>query len=275
MSQQTIWDRLQRIDRRVIYWILFIALMLPFLRPLSLPVSIGPQSISFFEGLRKVKEGDVVIINISGGVSAWPEILPSLVASSKVLIQQKAKIIFWTTFVDGHMTFEKIVEKVPGFKGLTYGVDYVHLGYYTGTEATVARLATDIRSIFTADYKGTPIDKLPIMKGVNSAKDVAMVISSDTGDVCDYYIRQWRIPYGVPTAEIGIAMNFSAYQPHWQAGNLFGVTAGARGGAELEKLIGEPGDATITMDSINSSHLLVIVFIILANLGYAATRRKK
>ncbi|MBS7638054.1 hypothetical protein KEJ49_04100 [Candidatus Bathyarchaeota archaeon] len=273
MSQETIWDRLQRIDRRVIYWLLFILLMIPFIRPLGLPVSISPQAISLVEGLRKLKEGDVVVVNISSGVSAWPECLPSLVAVSKVLIQQKAKIIYWTSFVDGHMTFEKIVEKVPGFRGLTYGVDYVHLGFYTGAEPTVAQLATNIRAIFTTDYKGTPIDQLPIMKGVNSAKDVKMVISSDTGDYCDYYIRQWRIPYGVPTAEIGIAMIFSQYQPYWPE-IIFGMTGGARGGAELEKLIGELGDATVTMDAINTSHLLVIVAVILANIGYAATRRR-
>ncbi len=275
MSQESIWDRMQRIDRRIIYWTLFILLAIPFLRPLALPISIGPQSISLVEGMRKLKEGDVVVVNISSGVSAWPECLPSLVAVTKILIQQKAKIIYWTTFVDGHMTFEEIVKKAPAFKGLTYGVDYVHLGYYAGSEASVAQLATNIRSIFTADYKGTPIDQLPIMKGVNSAKEVSMVISSDTGDVCDYYIRQWRIPHGVPTAEIGIAMNFSAYQPHWQAGILFGLTGGAKGGAELEKLIGEPGDATVTMDAINTSHLLVIVAVLLANIGYLATRGKR
>lgn len=275
MSQETIWDRLQRIDRRVIYWLLFILLIIPFLRPLGLPISISPQTRSLIEGLRKLKEGDVVVVNISSGVSAWPECLPSLVAVSKVLIQQKAKIIYWTSFVDGHMTFEKIVEKVPGFKGLTYGTDYVMLGYYAGAESTVAQLATNIRSIFTADYKGTPIDQLPIMKNVNSAKDVSMVISSDTGDYGDYYIRQWRIPYGVPFAEIGIAMLFSSYQPHWAAGIAFGLAGGAKGGAELEKLIGEPGDATVTMDAINTSHLLVIAAVILANLGYAATRRRR
>ncbi len=274
MSQETIWERLQRIDRRVIYWLLFILLIIPFIRPLGLPVSIGPQTISLLEGLRKLKEGDVVVVNISSGVSAWPECLPSLVAVSKVLIQQKAKIIYWTSFVDGHMTFEKIVEKVPGFKGLKYGVDYVHLGFYTGAEPTVAQLATNIRAIFTTDYKGTPIDQLPIMRGVNSAKDVKMVISSDTGDYGDYYIRQWRIPYGVPFAEIGIAMIFSSYQPYWPE-IIFGMTGGAKGGAELEKLIGEPGDATVTMDAINTSHLLVIVAVILANIGYAATRRRR
>lgn len=275
MSQSSIWYKLQMIDRRIIYWVLFIILMIPFIRPLGLPVAIGPQATDLYNGLRQAEEGDVVVINISSGVSAWAECLPSLVASVKILNQQNAKIIFWTTFVDGQLTFEAIVNKVPTLGERTYGTDYVYLGYYAGGESGVAQLGSNIRSVFTADYKGTPIDQLPIMQNVNKAQDVRMVLSSDTGDVCDYYIRQWRIPYGTPVAEIGIAMNFSAYQPHWQAGNLFGLSNGSRGGAELEKLLGELGDATITMDAINSSHLLLIGAILLANIGYIATRGKK
>lgn len=272
---QDIWRRLQMINRRVIYWILFILLIIPFITPLGLPISITDQTRDLYNGIRGVKEGEAVVINISSGVSAWAECLPSLVASVKVLNQQKAKIIFWTTFVDGQLTYEAIVSKVPSFKDRVYGTDYVYLGYYAGAETGVAQLAKDIRSVFTADYKGTPIDQLPIMKNVNKAEDVKLVLTSDTGDVCDYFIRQWRVPYGIPLAEIGIAMNYSAYQPHYKAGILFGLSNGSRGGAELEKLVGELGDATTTMDAINSSHLLVIACIILANLGYLATRGKK
>jgi hypothetical protein len=274
MSQEGIWHRLQRIDRRIIYWILFIVLMIPFIRPLGLPVAIGPQATDLYNGLRSVKAGEVVVINISSGVSAWAECLPSLVAAVKILNQQEAKIIFWTTFVDGQLTYEAIVNRVTTLQQRTYGTDYVYLGYYAGGESGVAQLAKDMRSLFTADYQGKAIDTLPIMDNVNTAQDIRMVLSSDTGDVADYFIRQWRIPFGVPLAEIGIAMNFSAYQPHYQAGILFGLSNGSRGGAELEKLLGQFGDATITMDAINSSHLLVIVAIILANLGYLATRGK-
>jgi hypothetical protein len=73
--------------------------------------------------------------------------------------------------------------------------------------------------------------------------------------------------YGTKLAEIGIAMNGSTDLPRWQAGNFFGVSVGSRGGAELEQLIGELGEATTAMDSISVSHLLLIFAIILGNIG--------
>ncbi|MFQ6053181.1 MAG: hypothetical protein ACE5OO_02990, partial [Candidatus Bathyarchaeia archaeon] len=104
---------------------------------------------------------------------------------------------------------------------------------------------------------------------------IAMVLSVDTGDWGSYYLRQWQSVYGTPLAEIGIAMLGSSYMPFYRAGNLFGMSVGSRGGAELEKLIGEPWDATVTMDAISVSHLLVIIAVALANIGYFATRGRR
>jgi hypothetical protein len=77
----------------------------------------------------------------------------------------------------------------------------------------------------------------------------------------------WQEAYGVPMAQIGIAMLGSTGIPRWLAGNYFGMSVGSRGGAELEMLIGEPGDAIIAMDSISVSHLLIVIAVILANVG--------
>ena len=71
-------------------------------------------------------------------------------------------------------------------------------------------------------------------------------------------------------AEIGIAMLGSEWMPYYRAGNAFGLSVGSRGGAELEALIGEPGEATIAMDSISVSHMLVVFAVILANIGIVA-----
>ena len=97
--------------------------------------------------------------------------------------------------------------------------------------------------------------------------DIAGVLSSDTGDYGGHFMTQWQNRYGTKLAEIGIAMNGSTDLPRWQAGNFFGVSVGSRGGAELELLIGELGEATTAMDSISVSHLLLIFAIIIGNIG--------
>jgi len=270
-----IWNRMQRIDRRVLYWILFVGLMIPFIRPIGLPIAIKSSTRDLYEELRQVEEGEVAVLSISSGVSAWAECLPSMVACMKVLVQQNAKIIGWTTFIDGPLTWDKIVSLVPGLEEYTYGEDYVWFGYFAGAETGVAQLASDIRSVFTADYYGTPIDELLIMKDVNDVHDIRLVLSSDTGDACDYYIRQWHTPYGTPVAEVGIAMQGSAYMPHYRAGILFGMSVGVRGGAEMEKLINEPGNATVSMDAINISHIMLVIVVVLSNVGYIMTRGKR
>ena len=85
-------------------------------------------------------------------------------------------------------------------------------------------------------------------------------------------MTQWQSAYGTKLAEIGIAMNGSTDLPRWQAGNFFGVSVGSRGGAELEMLIGELGEATTAMDSISVSHLLIVIAVILANIGTLVSR---
>ncbi|RLI10742.1 hypothetical protein DRO42_00170 [Candidatus Bathyarchaeota archaeon] len=275
MSSETIWDKLQNIDRKVFYWILWIGLMIPFIRPIGLPISIAPSTRDLYNGLLTLEEGDVVWINIAFGVSAWIDCMPATVACTKVILRQGAKLIVVGAYTDADLSWDKLRNSVPDFDQLEYGKDYVYLGYYTGGEAVVAQIASDIRSVFPTDAYGTPLDELPLMKEVNSVHDIDMVLSGDTGDWGDYYMRQWASPYGIPMAEIGIAMLASSYMPFYKSGLLFGISSSSRGGAELEKLIGEPGEATVIMDALSVSHLMVIAAVLLANIGYFATRGRR
>jgi hypothetical protein len=269
-----IWDKLQNLDRRILYWLLFIGLMIPLITPIGLPISISPTTASFYQGIKLLKPGQVAILNLGSESSAWSECLPGLVATTKALIQQNVKIVVVGPLVDSSMTWNKIVDSVPAVQGLTYGKDYVFLGYYTGGEAAVARMATSLRSIFPTDSKGTPLDNIEMMKNIDSAKDINIVISSDSGDSIEYWIRQWFTPFSVPVGEVGISMLGSSLMPYYRSGTVFGISAGIRGGAELEKLIGQPAAATKNMDSISLSHLMVIVAVILANIGYFIIRSR-
>ncbi|MFW6108985.1 MAG: hypothetical protein ACOC6N_00900 [archaeon] len=265
----SILSKLADIDRRVFYWILFVALLVPYLNPIGLPINIASNTQELYDGITgdSVEEGEVWIINFGYGVSAWSECHPAVTVCTKALLREGAKIIFVGIHYDVELTYKKLHQTVPDFADKEYGEDYVFLGYFTGGESGVAQMASSIESVFPEDHYGTPYDEIPMLQDVEDVHDIDGVLSSDTGDYGGHFMTQWQAAYGTKLAEIGIAMNASTDLPRWQAGNFFGLSIGSRGGAELEKLIGELDDATTTMDSINVSHLLVVFAIILANIG--------
>lgn len=262
--------KLANIDRRVFYWILFIALMVPFLSPIGFPITISPNTQDLYDGVTgdQVAEGEVWIINFGYGVSAWSDCHPSVTVLTKALFREGAKIIFVGVHYDIELTYNKLQDTCRAdFANKVYGEDYVLLGYMTGGESVVAQLGSDIKSVFPQDHFQTPYDDIPMLNDVVDVHDIAGVISSDTGDYGGHFMTQWQGRYGTKLAEAGIAMNGSTDLPRWQAGNFFGVSVGSRGGAELEILIGELGEATTAMDSISVSHLLLVIAIIIGNIG--------
>jgi len=277
VSGQNIFERLQNIDRRVFYWVLFITLMVPFIYPIGLPVKVVKNTRDLYEGITgdNINPGDIALMNFGYGVSAWSECAPGFTVSAKALFREGARIVFIGAHYDVELSFNKLKnDAAADFAGKVDGVDYVFLGYFAGGESAIAQLATDAWTVYPEDHYGTPVADIPLMQDFHGWQDIAVVLSSDTGDVGSYFLRQWQGAHGTKLAEIGIAMNGSTDYPYYLAGNFFGLSIGSRGGAELEVLIGEPGEATTAMDSINASHLLIVVAVILANVGYLLSRRQ-
>ncbi len=282
-AERSIWIKLAEIDRRIIYWSLFLLLIIPFVRPLMLPVSISETTLALYNFIEKLGPDDIVVIGIQSGVSAWPECLPGLVAATRHLVSRNVKIIIWGFYTDVDMTMNAIKARVPQLKwpdeevgpgDYKYGEDWVYIGLIpAGGETVVAALADDLHAAIKADFFGTPITQIPLLQKVKGAKDIALVITSDTGDYGWYYVRQWNARYGTPIAEIGIAMIYSEFVPYYKAGQVIGMLKGVRGGAEYERLLGYAGEGTQRMDALNVSHLLTIFFIIIGNIGYFATRK--
>ncbi|MFH2110116.1 MAG: hypothetical protein ABIJ47_02525 [Candidatus Bathyarchaeota archaeon] len=277
MSSQNIFDKLQNIDRRVFYWVLFITLCVPFIFPLALPVKVVQNTRDLYEGITgaNIEPGDIAIMNFGYGVSAWSECAPGFAVCAKALFREGARIVFMGSHYDVELTMNKLrSDAAADFAAKQYGVDYVFLGYFTGGESAIAQLATDAWTVYPEDHYGTPVSEISLMRDFHGWQDVAVVLSSDTGDVGAYFLRQWQGAHGTRLAEIGIAMNGSTDYPYYLAGNYFGLSIGSRGGAELEVLIREPGEATTSMDSINASHILIVLAVILANVGYLVSRRQ-
>lgn len=274
MSDATIWDRLQQLDRRWYYWILFFVLMVPFVNPIGLPLTIADSTKKLYDSVQAVNEGDVVTLDMCITVATWPECMPGLVIFVETLMDQGAKMIFVSSNIDVEMSWNRLNDLVPRLQEeYTYGEDYVFLGYRTGGAAAIAQMAVDLASVYPTDHYRTPVEDLPLMQNVNKATDVDLHLGN--GECIEMYIQHWGIPFGTPIGANGIAMKGSTLSPYLKTGSLTGLAIGVRGGAELEKLAGMPADATVRMDSISLSHSLFVILIILSNIGYFLTRGKK
>jgi hypothetical protein len=274
MTDVTIWDKLQQLDRRWYYWVLFFVLMVPFINPIGLPIAIESSTRQLHNSLLEVNEGDIVSLDMCISVATWPECMPGLVVFVNTLMDQGAKMVFVSSQIDVEMSWNRLKELVPRLETeYTYGEDYVFLGYRTGGAAAVAQMAVDLASIYPTDHYGKPVGEIPLLQNVNKATDFDLHLGN--GECIEVYIQHWGIPFGTPIGANGIAMKGSTLAPYLKTGNLVGLAVGVRGGAELEKMSGLPGDATVRMDSISLSHSMFVILIILANLGYFLTRGRR
>lgn len=266
-----IFEKLEHLDRRYYYWIIFVILAVPYIKPIGLPITVKPSTKDLYEGIKEVEEGDIVMVNYQMSVSTWPECMGGLAAEIKMLTEQGAKLVFTSISVDCEMSWNRLNELVPRLRNeYVYGEDVVFLGYYTGGEPTVQQLAQDVTKVFSADNFRTPVEELPLIAEADNAEDYALVLC--TGEHSVPWIQQWGTPYGIPVGMMGMAMKGSALQPFYQSGDLFGLAVGVRGAAELEALIGEPAGATTRMDSISLSHITVVLLIVIANIGVAYSK---
>jgi hypothetical protein len=81
----------------------------------------------------------------------------------------------------------KIQEEFPD---LRYGVDYVNLGFKDGPAAAMRAMGENIAGAFPTDARGTPLSEIPIMKGVQSLRQVKLVFTAATGVIGEYWITQ-------------------------------------------------------------------------------------
>ncbi len=262
-------QKLGSIDSRVIYFLLIVVLLWPLRSPIGLPINVSKHTTKSFEVLDSLKENDVIMMEIGYSISGAADVEPQTVAILKHLFDKGVKIIFTAVQTEGPMITERLVAPYEE-AGKEYGVDFVNLGYLAGGENAIAAYCGDLKKSYPTDFRNNSTSALPLLKDVNGAADVTMYVFFSTQN-SDMYVRQVT-QYHVPI--VGGLINTIAPQaePYVNAGQLAGILVGLRGGAEYEMLMKSPGQGVASMDAQSMGHLLIILFIVFANISYLATK---
>ena len=249
--------------RQIIYLSVFLAAVIPMLRPVGMPVTVTKDLYNYIENLDTDAN---VAINFAGSAAMYPDSQAATRAVLKQLFPKPVNIVLWHSVVDGPLIFNKELEYV-NIGNRVYGEDHVFLSYSGGGEATLAALAEDIRGVYPNDERGTPLDDIPLMNNINSAEDFDLVlVLSDCGGAFENTLRQWTISHGVPEGGTVCSIAYPDLIPFWKSGSIIGMTNGVRGGGEYELMINSPGPGLKNTDVLSSVSLLYIVIIIIGNL---------
>jgi hypothetical protein len=202
------------------------------------------------------------------------ELNPMAVAIVNQAFDKDIKIVFVTLSQFGPGLVEQITSELAANHNKVNGVDYAFLGYRPYPAIVILAMGVDFRVPFPQDYYGSPLDSLPVMDGVKNFEDVKGVIEITSGNTAEFWLTYGNGRYGFPLA-IGITGVMSAnYYQYLSSGQLFGIIPGVKGAAEYEELVGYPGEGKDQMAYQVIAHAVIILFIIISNVAYFATRKR-
>ncbi len=262
---------LKNIDARWVFVLFIIAVVIPIVNPLGLPIEINENTRIVYEALESVPDGGLVVLTPDFSYDNRGELLPMLEVMFKHLLAKNVKIISVSFYsAQSPLLMEEAMNAV-GLEehGKVYGVDFVNLGYIAGDEASVAAIGSDVKALVRVDYYGTPIGDIPIMDMFNDAGDIDLAVSLAAGmNYPELYLRQWQTTYGTKVTGGSVGLIYAPLLPYIASGQLEGYLPSLRGAAEYELVSGYAGAAIVGMDSQSLAHIVVIAAIVVCNIAY-------
>jgi len=267
-------NKLQSIDRRIIYTLLLIGLTLPMIWPLNIPIAINETTRSIFSITERLNPAtDVVLLSFDYSPASAPDIHPSSVAIVEHLTARGIRWVAVSFWPEGPEMVAPIMRSLEG-RGYKYGEHFIDLGFKAGAENAIAAFAQNSR-VITTDVRGNNIDNIRMMDNIKTMKDFAFVIGLSAGDPgYNAFIRQAVDPMGVNFAAAVVTVSVPAAMPFVASGQIKGLLQGLRGAAEYESLTKIPGPAAGMMDAQSVGHLIIVGFIIIGNVAYFFSKKK-
>ncbi len=273
---------MMNIDRRIIYLLLFIVAVIPFIFPIGMPVNVTPEVKSVYDYIEKLPPDKPVMISIDYDPQTQAENDPQARAIMRHCFARHKKVIVLATYPTNVGVAELAIKETSKEFGAKNGIDWCFLGYKPGVQIIMMQMGENIHKAFPTDYYGTPLDKIPMMKNIVNYNDIGLIVSVSASSIADAWVAYAHERYGAPLALAVTAVSGPQYYVYVQSKQIVGLLGGLKAAAEYETLlkdeykrVGAKLKAIQGMDVQSLTHMLIIFFIILGNIGYFITIARK
>jgi hypothetical protein len=275
-------EKLGRTDRRIIFILMALAVFVPLIMKLTMPIPIGEgPSKKLFDYIAELPPGSNVLVSYDYDPSTMPELQPMAIALLQNLFTQDINVVGMALWPQGASLGQTAMSTVGDSLGKTQYDDWVNLGYKTGGGILIVRLGTDIASAFPQDRDGVSYEDIPVLDGIKKLGDFDLILSLSAGDPgIPAWVMMAGDRYGVPIGGGCTAVSAPQFYPYLGAGQMVGLLGGLKGAADYETMVrlgvtgAPPGTATPGMAAQSIAHLVIMIFIIIGNAAFFAGKKK-
>jgi len=277
------------LDRRWIFLFLIVVCVISYKVDFDVPILMEKETKDIYTFIDTLPPGSIVLVAIDYDPNNLAELHPMSYTLVEHCWRRKVKTIFTALSQNGPGMADQAIRDITDslkqdqtyngelFKGreIVNGIDYTFLGYKPYYALVILGMGQNFRLPFPADYYGTPLDSIPMMRGVLNYDQMACVIDISGGNITDAWISYGQGRFNFPLA-LGLTGVMTAqYYPFLGSGQVFGIMGGLLGAAQYEALADNPGRAKDGMKVQLWAHMVIILFIIIGNVGFFASRRRQ
>ncbi|MFH1620248.1 MAG: hypothetical protein ABIG11_10170 [bacterium] len=261
------FEKLLKLDRRIFFILLTLALIIPIIRPLKLPNKVPARDVKkIYNFMENLPAGSFLLVGIDYDPSTRPELHPQATAVIRHAFKRDIRVCVMYFLPAASGIIEELFAEIPLEYSKEYGKDYVILPYQPNYSAVLTQMGTDMYAIYDKDKDGRDLISMPVMKGIKKFRDMDLVMEFTSTDLLDSWVALASDKFGFKLGGGVTAVIQPGYGPYLQTGQLVGLLGGMKGGADYEVLINKPGKGTSGIDALNIAHFLVLGLIVFSNL---------
>lgn len=263
-----------KLDRRVIFGIMALAVIIPMFFNINLPVQVTEDTQEVYNAIDSLSAGEYIMISFDFEASSYPEMRPLAEVILNQAFEKDLKVVGLALFSEGTAIGYTLMKDIAKKYGRVYGEDWIYLGFRPQYVAAILGMGESIPKVFPEDYLKKSLDKYPAFSTMASYREIPLVVSIADGSLPIHWAEYANARYGQRVAVATAAVMVTAFKPYFEAQQLVGPVAGIKGAAEYEKLEGYIGPAHRRLFTQSVVHVVIILLVVGANISAYVWRRK-
>lgn len=283
----------QRLDARVIYLLVVVALVGPLLFEVRLPPAPMKAARDAFDVVDKLEAGTgkIAIIAADFGPGTTAENQPQAELVVEHLFRKRVPFALISVYSQASpmlrelplRVVERLQKELPG-ENWVYGKDWVNLGFQVNGALSLQSFAkaADIHEVQPTDAFGNPLADLPMMQNVHTIRDVSLLVQI-TGlvGVFNTWLQFFRTEgYAPPMLHGCTSISIPDAYIYYSSKQILGFFEGIAGAAWYDKLLSDRfAKREDVANQVNTglafAQLVILVLIVFGNIGHLFASRGK